>query len=187
MRIVKSYAYLEKLDKSNFETNKKYIKKFRSSRFPYGETFIKNEIKSYINKSTRYVTYLVKNNTSNDILAYYTLSASAIFWEPNGNIKKNPAIEINYFSLDDKFAFNENGKGIGLGALIFEDFIRPTIELISQYLGISIVILFAIPSKNNKVINAYEKMGFSLVNDVDVEQYIIDKQVKGCRLMLMTL
>ncbi|PXX73651.1 hypothetical protein [Dielma fastidiosa] len=187
MEIVTDYAYLEILSKNNFKANLPFIKEFRSYRFEYGETFIKNEVKYYLENNTRYVTYLVKSKTNDDILAYFTISASAIFWEPCGNMIKNPAIEINFFSLNDKLTMSDKKPIKGLGKLVFEEFVLPTIKTISKYLGVSTIILFAIPSLNDKVINAYKKMGFVLIDDKDVEEYILVDQIRNCKLMCYTL
>lgn len=187
MKIVTDYAYLEKLSKYNYADNLSCIKEFRSYRFKYGETFIKDEVKYFIKNNTRYVTYLVKTTGSNEILAYFTLSSSVIFWEPNGNMIKNPAIEINFFSLNDKFTINNNKMNKGLGKMVFEDFVLKTILEISNYVGVSMIILFAIPSEEDKVIKAYQNMGFVLVDDKDVEEYILVDHVRSCKLMFYTL
>lgn len=180
-QIRSDYAYLEVLDKRTYKRNRKYINKFHSCRFPGGETFLREEASLYLDKDKKYVTYLVKKLGDDDILAYFALSAGAIFWDPYGNIKSNPTIEISYYSLNDKYAM-ENGKGIGLGKLIFEDFILPTIRSINETLGISFITLFAINTKKDKVKKAYEKMGFIYPGE-DIQDYIQYRDVESCYLM----
>lgn len=104
----------------------------------------------YLENNKRYVTCLVKSIHRDDIITYFTLSAGAIFWEPYGYIKSIPTVEISYYSLNDIYAIDKNGKGIGLGKLIFEDFILPAIQEINKSLGIAFITLFAINTKWTK-------------------------------------
>ena len=181
-QIINDYAHLEVLNELTYTKNKRYINKFHSCRFPGGETFLRERALLYLKDDKRYVTYLVKSIHNNDIIAYFTLSAGAIFWEPYGYIKSNPTIEISYYSLNDIYAVDKNGKGIGLGKLSFEDFILPTIQEINKSLGIAFITLFAINTKLNKVRNAYQNMGF-IYPGIEVQEYIQYRDVEDCYLM----
>ena len=80
-------------------------------------------------------------------------------------------VEISCYSLNDIYAIDKNGKGIGLGKLIFEDFILPAIQEINKSLGIAFITLFAINTKMDKVKKAYQNMGF-LYPGAEVQEYI---------------
>lgn len=97
-------------------------------------------------------------------------------------MKSNPTIEISYYSLNDKYTVDTNGKGIRLGKLIFEDFILPTIHDINKSVGILFITLFAIKTENDKVLNAYKDMGF-ICPDKEAQEYVKDRDVKNFTLM----
>lgn len=147
------------------------MNKFHSCRVPGDEIFLRENASLYLENNKRYVTYLVKSIHRDDIIAYFILSAGAIFWEPYGYIKSDPTVEISYYSLNDIYAIDKNGKGIGLGKLIFEDFILPAIQEINNSLGIAFIKLFAINTKMGKVKKAYQNMDF-LYPGAEVQEYI---------------
>lgn len=173
------------LNRENYENFKPQIKRFCSKRFPRGESFLKEEARLYLDVYSKYRTYLIVNEYSNnEIIAYFSLSSASIFWETEREFSfPNPCIEIACFSIDDSYARYHN-KTLHTGQLVFHDFILPTIKNISEELGVEYLILFSLPIE--KVILAYKEMGFIQI-DSEIKEYIQYYFVKDCELMVLNL
>lgn len=173
------------LNKYTYEKFSSQIKQFCSKRFPQGESFLKNDSSLYLDSYSKYRTYLIINEDSNnEIVAYFTLSSASIFWNTEKEFPyPNPCVEISYFAVDDSYA-KYNNKSLNTGRLIFHDFILPAVKEIANILGIEYLILFSLPIE--KVIISYKKMGFTQI-DSEVKEYIQYYFVKDCELMVYNL
>ena len=176
---------LIKLNNDNFFSLWPSIEAFSSKRFPSGESFLKVEAKHYLDTYAKYRIFLIIDEAhGGEIVSYFVLEAASIFWAIDAQYPiPNPCVELSYFSLNDKFAMY-NGHGLGLGQAIFKKYVMETIKYVAQNVGVEHIILFALPI--SKVINAYENMGFYLMND-DIAEYIRYYSVKDCKLMVYNL
>lgn len=173
------------LNEYTYQYYEQQIKQFKSERFPKGESFLRYDSRLYLGSCSKFVTYIIISEGPNEgIVAYFVLSAASLFWVTESiHPIANPCVEIVYFSINDLFSrYNETS--LHTGRKVFTKYILPTIKMISNQLGILYIILFSLPIK--KVINAYEYMGFNLVED-EIAEYIRYYSVKDCKLMVYNL
>lgn len=108
-------------------------------------------------------TYFVKDCVTNEVVGYFSLRTGMV----SVNEKKTlffhstfdtyPAIELANFAVND--VYKENHPDVNyLGEIIFKNFILPLIQYLSKYVGINIVMIYALPQP--KLINFYESLGF---------------------------
>ncbi len=107
-------------------------------------------------------TYIVRDNRSGDMVGYFSLKAGLISLNEvveNDGIKFDtlPGVELADFAVN--YEYIKKHKGIcGVGKVIFNDFIIPIIEETSNYVGVRIVYIFALPVEN--LMNRYGEYGF---------------------------
>lgn len=123
-------------------------------------------------------TYLVMSE--GDIVAFYTLKANGIqVEEDDGECESYPMIEISRIAV----AFDLQGGGIG--KRIFYDHILPKVELVSRYIAVRGIMVFA--EKNNiQGIGFYKSLGFIRADD-SVQKNIQDSFNIGCDLYTVSL
>ncbi len=112
-------------------------------------------------------TYLVFTTDKDELVAYFSLKAGFVSVSEYSVLRRKfqsvPGVEISNFAV--------NGKSIekypdmkGVGAIIFKRFIYPTIKNASEYIGITLIYIFALPRKS--LINRYKTYGFSRLNSL---------------------
>lgn len=134
-------------------------------------------------------TYLIKDNISKEIVAYFTLRTGLITIS-KGFLKGFDAysvVELSNFAVNDAY---REGKDIlpNLGSNIFAEFILPLVMKISEYVGVKFLYIFALPE--DRLMAHYKKMGFETF-PIHMEKYVY-RHVKpvydrGCRFMCQML
>lgn len=90
-------------------------------------------------------TYLVRDRITDELAGYFTLRAGGVKLEyiHHGEYGMYPGIELAYFAVNEKYIDKyPDYKGIGL--LIFNDFIIPIAEEISEKIGVRGIFGYAV-------------------------------------------
>ena len=140
------------------------LREFESSN-KYGEGLI-YYIKhiALIDENNNYArTYIVRDNIDNSIVGYYSLKAGFIAENERKRFFKKrtfdsiPAVELSNFAVNGTYK-KRHPEYKGLGKIIFNDFILPTVEAGKEHIGISILYIFALPYQ--RLIDNYESYKF---------------------------
>ena len=107
--------------------------------------------------------YIYKKD--NDIVGFFSLKCGLASTNEHKNSENSqnifdtvPAIELANFAVNNSYKEKyPDNKGT-----IFMNFILPIVEYVAKYVGISILISYALPYDN--LINYYQKLGFSRLN-----------------------
>ena len=107
-------------------------------------------------------TYLVRDNSSLELAGYFSLKAGLISFNEGGagtaaDFDTLPGVELANFAVNGVYA-NKHPKFKGLGFRIFNDFIVPIVEKVSESVGVKIIYIFALPFDG--LIKQYGKYGF---------------------------
>lgn len=107
-------------------------------------------------------TYLVRTNNTSELVGYFSLKAGLIsFNEGNtdeiANFDTLPGIELANFAVNNEY-LKKNPASKGLGLLIFNEFIFPIVEDVSNRVGAGVLYIFALPFLG--LIRQYNKYGF---------------------------
>ena len=124
-------------------------------------------------------TYLVRDNRSGELVAYFSLKAGLISLNEReieyldsetGDKAKRivfdtlPGVELANFAVND--GYMDNHKNLkGVGTVVFNQFVLPLVRRSAEDIGIKILYIFALPRE--KLIARYkEDYGFSRLTDV---------------------
>lgn len=107
-------------------------------------------------------TYLVRSNNNSELVGYFSLKAGLIsFNEGNSeeiaDFDTLPGIELANFAVNNEYQ-KKNPGSKGLGLLIFNDFILPIVEDVSNRVGVEVLYIFALPFEG--LIRQYRKYDF---------------------------
>ena len=107
-------------------------------------------------------TYLVRDNNSLELVGYFSLKAGLISFNEGGtgavaDFDTLPGVELANFAVNGVYA-NKHPKLKGLGFRIFNDFIVPIVEKVSESIGVKIIYIFALPFDG--LIRQYGRYGF---------------------------
>ena len=107
-------------------------------------------------------TYLVRDNNSSELVGYFSLKAGLISFNEGGtgavaDFDTLPGVELANFAVNGVYA-NKHPKLKGLGFRIFNDFIVPIVEKVSESIGVKIIYIFALPFDG--LIRQYGRYGF---------------------------
>lgn len=128
------------LTKDNYTSYKKAIKSFTCKRLNSGERFLK-DCKSLLRTESDDRIYLILNTDKNDIVAFFSLKAFAVFFSSETDCQFSyPCIKINWFLTNDKYALTGDGLGSNMGSLIFQKYIYPTVKTIQHSIGVTYLI-----------------------------------------------
>lgn len=119
-------------------------------------------------------TYIVRDKKTNDLVGYFSLKSGLA--SVNERLIKDdqitfdtiPAIELANFAVNNAYK-NKHPKIKEIGTTIFMDFILPIVKYISEYIGVTILIIYALPYES--LIKFYQKIGF-LRLDPETEQLL---------------
>lgn len=107
-------------------------------------------------------TYLVRDMSSNELVAYFSLKAGTISLESGLFFRNNrqaiPGIELSNFAANENYKINHNN-GIQVGKVIFYDFILPIVKDVSKMVAVNAIYIFALPE--DRLIAHYQGMGFN--------------------------
>ena len=107
-------------------------------------------------------TYIVRDNDSSELVAYFSLKAGLISLNEveteNGILFDTlPGIELANFAVNNGYLLN-NPDSKGIGFVIFNDFIKPLVEEVSKSVGVKMIYIFALPFEG--LIRQYGRYGF---------------------------
>lgn len=131
------------------------------------------------------VTYLYVDKKASRVIAFCTLTCSAIF---TATVEEKyssliPAIEINFFATDENYQHlpYDDTEGGSLSDYILDDMIVRIQEIAEKQVGASAIVLYSVP----EAITFYERHGFASFGDFMFgdEGYFVD----GCEPMYMML
>lgn len=109
-------------------------------------------------------TYVIKDNCSKEIVAYFTLR-SGLITVSRGFLKGFDAItgiELANFAVNDLYR-DAHDVIPRLGSYIFFTFILPLVRNISHYVGAKFLYIYALPE--DKLMSHYKTMGFSRTSE----------------------
>lgn len=121
------------------------------------EVYLKNmALVEELNNNAR--TYLIRDTSNQEIVAYFTLKAGLITEKTNIFYFNNiSGIEVANFAVNDAYR-NVNDVVPQLGKYIFINFIYPLVKEISSLVGAQCLYIFALP--HDKLMAHYSSMGF---------------------------
>lgn len=105
-------------------------------------------------------TYLVRDNATHELVAYFSLKAGLFSLEHGLFVKQVqafPGIELSNFAANDAYKDVHNDAS-GIGAIILSDFIFKIIREAQQEIGVCALYIFALP--DHRLIEYYTKIGF---------------------------
>lgn len=126
-------------------------------------------------------TYLLKDQDSNIILAFYTIKANGIqiYDSETSEYSVIPAVEISRIAV--QYEFQQNG----IGKRLFYDYILPKIEVIESMVAVKVIMVFVEPD-NIKGIRFYESIGFEKADSI-VQTSISESFNEECDLYVLSL
>ena len=107
-------------------------------------------------------TYLVRDRYSSELAGYFSLKAGLIsvnevHTENVQTFDTIPGVELANFAVNDNY-HKQHPELKGIGLIIFNEFIVPIIQKVSENIGIRIIYLFALPF--DRLIERYHDYGF---------------------------
>lgn len=133
-------------------------------------------------------TYLVKDKKTKELVGYFSLKAGMTsFNEKNFLFKSEfdslPGVELANFAMNS--AYKENHvEQIGIGKIVFIDFIVPLVREIAKYIGVCFLYIYALPKQ--KLIRYYYSLNFnrmSVKEEVLLHRRIKPRYDQGCIFM----
>ena len=103
------------------------------------------------------VIHYVLDSKTDDLVAYFSLIASALSYVVGEKTEGIPAVELKMFAMDKKY------QGTGLSDLVFDNVIEAIEILTSEYIGAEIILLYSVPVDH--IVELYVKKGFSMIDD----------------------
>lgn len=126
-------------------------------------------------------TYLLRDSDSGDILAFYTIKANGVqtYDSEIEEYNAEPVIEIA------RIAVSFDVQGIGLGKLLFYDYIMPKIDIVRREIAVRAIIVF-VESNNEQGLYFYKSLGFRKADDI-VQKCIGETFNEECDLYVLSL
>lgn len=112
--------------------------------------------------NNRSKTYLILDNDSNEIVAYFTLKAGMML--ENVQFRRFdtvPGIELMNFAVNDGYRIY-HPESRHIGEVVFREFIWPLCQELASYVGAEILFLYALPYE--PLMDYYSRLGFSRFN-----------------------
>lgn len=133
-------------------------------------------------------TYLVKDNVTDEIVGYFSLKTGMVASRKKRSlfhmeIDSLPAVELANFAVNSAYKAAHKEQ-TGIGSIIFLDFVLPIIKMASEWVGICIVYIFALPY--TQLIKYYETLNFrrlSKVEEAFVHRNYKPRYDEGCIFM----
>lgn len=109
-------------------------------------------------------TYLVFDIASDELVAYFSLKAGMVATNEqrfliHAAFDMEPGVELANFAMNGEYVAT-HPEAHGLGAIIFREMILPIVHSASEFVGIDILYIYALPNKS--LIQTYQaKYGFT--------------------------
>lgn len=168
--------------------NKKLISEFKALNGAQGlEDYLKNQAEDD-EKKLYARTYLIKDAVSGELACYFSLRSGLITIQSyHEEFDTVPAIELSNFAVNEKYRLNHPKTRL-FGAFVFKHFILPLAKIMSRYIGVNSLYIYALPDE--KLIGHYEKMGFTRLpkkQEKFVQNHVKPKYDEGCVFMFQNL
>ena len=98
------------------------------------------------------VIHYVLDSETDELVAYFSLVASALPYVVDGVMGGIPAVELKMFAIDKKY------QGTGLADSIFDEVLDAIKMMTLEYIGAEYILLYSVPVE--RVIGLYNKKGF---------------------------
>lgn len=133
-------------------------------------------------------TYLVLDKETGELVGYFTLKTGMVSINERVFLFKREfdslsGIELSNFAVNDAYR-DAHPEYDGVGLIIFTFFVLPIVKMVSRYVGVYLLFIFALPYKG--LIEYYEKMNFRRLSLSD--EYFLHRRLKprydrGCIFM----
>lgn len=126
------------------------------------------------------ITYvLTPSEESREILGFYTLKASGIQIQEDGEYNSIPVIEIA------RIAMHYEMQGQKIGQYVFYTYILPKVKDVAEKVAVKAIIAFVEPD-DEQAIKFYERIGFEKASDL-VQKEIAESFNEECDLYMVSL
>jgi len=122
--------------------------------FDCGFVVFNDYLKSHTHKDNAVFHYII-NTENNELIAYFSLLASAVLFGTFDNFNSVPAIELKMFAVDRKYQKRN------LNVRLVEDITDLMREYSLEYVGADVLVLYSVPEE--KVVRMYENCGFRML------------------------
>lgn len=126
-------------------------------------------------------TYLLMDAERTGVLAFYTIKANAIHTY-DSNTREYVALPVIEIA---RIAVSYPLQGLGLGKILFYDYILPKIKAVADIIAVYGIIVFA-EENNQNGIKFYSSLGFKKAND-ETQHAIGDSYNEKCQLYVLGL
>ncbi len=130
-------------------------------------------------------TYIVRDSLDDMFVGFYSLKACFLahgsFIE--GEFDAEPGVELANFAVDKRY-LEAHKEAIGIGKIIFQRFVLPTVKAGAEHIGASTLYIFALPDE--RLINRYRTYGFerlSSMQEMSMHRRIRPAYDQGCIFM----
>lgn len=123
-------------------------------------------------------TYLVKDKTSNELVGYFSVKAGMVSTSERRNglftsFDAVPGIELANFGVNGEYKRNHN-ESVGIGKIIFIDFILPICQAAANIIGAKILYIFALPY--DELIRYYNSLNFQRLSKK--EEFQVHRRIR---------
>lgn len=126
------------------------------------------------------LTYvLTPSEESNEILGFYTLKASGIQIQEEGEYNSIPVVEIA------RIAMHYDLQGQKIGQYVFYTYILPKVKEVARKIAVKAIIAFVEPD-DQQAIGFYKSVGFEKASDL-VQNEIAESFNEECDLYMVSL
>ena len=168
--------------------NRDLIRSFSVGKNATGlELFLKESAEmEELEKQSR--TYLVKDRFTGELACYFSLRTGLVTIQVEDDAFDSlSAVELSNFAMNQNYKTAHPNVRKG-GAYIFKRFILPLAHFVSEYIGVSVLYIYALPEE--RLISHYRTMGFSRLPPAQenfVQRHVKPKYDEGCIFMYQTL
>lgn len=147
------------------------------STFDCGNAEINKYVKYIAKKDTRAVSFFRKDIETNNVIQFYTVSCSGIMMKYDNKIVVIPAVEIEYFAIDDKYKHLKYSidDDCSFSNTLLDGLIGDISYFTENYCGADKIVLYSVP----KAVNFYKRSGFKIF-DKDIMEPSKHPFLEGC-------
>ena len=168
--------------------NKELISDFCALNGAEGlESYLK--IQSFDDEENLYArAYLVKDKVTKELAGYFTLRSGLITIQAyHESFDTISAVELSNFAMNKNYR-NNHLETAKMGAFILKRFIIPLAKIMSRYIGIRTLYIYAL--SDEKLIEHYTRLGFTRLSKKQekfVQNHIKPKYDENCVFMFQNL
>ena len=137
-------------------------------------------------------TYLIHDDYSSEMVGYYSLKAGLISVNEVHTVDgigfdTIPGVEVANLAINQEY-LKMHPELKGLGLIVFNDFILPTVQDVAESIGIKIIYIFALPF--GRLIDRYKEYGFQRLDsssEMELHRRLKPNYDKNCVFMFQLL